>query len=42
MYTAGVGYARAIAEDEQMRNRFDEEWERYAMEVRYWYVPGLV
>ena len=38
----GVGYARAIAEDEQMRNWFDEEWERYAMRVRYWFVPGLV
>ena len=42
VYTAGVGYARAIAEDEQMRNKFGEEWERYAMKVRYWYVPGLV
>ena len=42
MYTAGVGYARATAEDEQMRNRFGEEWERYAMKVRYWFVPGLV
>ena len=42
MYTAGVGYTRAVAEDEQMRNRFGEEWERYAMKVRYWFVPGLV
>lgn len=42
IYTAGVGYTRAVAEDEQMRNRFGEEWERYAMEVRYWFVPGLV
>ena len=38
----GVGYTRAIAEDEQMRNKFGEEWERYAMKVGYWFVPGLV
>lgn len=42
VYTAGVGYTRAVAEDEQMRNRFGEEWERYAMKVRHWFVPGLV
>ena len=42
VYTAGVGYARAVAEDEQMRNRFGEEWEHYATKVRYWFVPGLV
>lgn len=42
VYTAGVGYTRAVAEDEQMKNRFGEEWERYAMKVRYWFVPGLV
>lgn len=42
VYTGGVGYARAVAEDEQMRNKFGEEWERYATKVRYWFVPGLV
>ena len=42
IYTGGVGYARAVAEDEQMRNMFGEEWERYATKVRYWFVPGLV
>jgi protein-S-isoprenylcysteine O-methyltransferase Ste14 len=42
VYTGGVGYTRAVAEDEQMRKRFGEEWERYAMKVRYWFVPGLV
>jgi protein-S-isoprenylcysteine O-methyltransferase Ste14 len=42
VYTAGVGYTRAVAEDEQMRSRFGEEWERYAMRVRSWFVPGLV
>ena len=41
VYTAGVGYVKAIAEDEQMRNMFGEEWKHYAMEVRCWYVPGL-
>lgn len=42
VYTAGVGYARAVAEDEKMRDKFGEEWERYAVKVRYWFVPGLV
>jgi protein-S-isoprenylcysteine O-methyltransferase Ste14 len=41
-YTGGVGYTRAMAEDEQMRKKFGGEWERYAMKVRYWFVPGLV
>lgn len=41
-YTAGVGYTRAVAEDEQMKNKFGEEWEEYAKRVRYWFVPGLV
>ena len=41
-YVAGVGYTRAVAEDEQMRNKFGQEWERYATKVRYWFVPGLV
>ena len=41
-YTAEVGHTRAIAEDEQMRNRFSEEWERYAMKVRHWFVPSLI
>ena len=37
-----VGHMRAIAEDERMRNKFGQEWEHYAMKVRYWFVPGLV
>ena len=41
IYMVGVGCTRAIAEDEQMRIKFGEEWERYAMKVRYWFVPGL-
>jgi protein-S-isoprenylcysteine O-methyltransferase Ste14 len=42
VYTAGVGYTRAVAEDQQMRIKFGEEWKRYATKVRYWFVPGLV
>ena len=42
IYTGGVGYARAVAEDEQMRSRFGEEWDQWAMKVRYWFVPSLV
>ena len=29
VYTMEVGYARATAEDEQMRGRFGEEWVRF-------------
>ena len=42
IYTMGAAYVRAVAEDEQMRNTFGEEWENYATKVRYWFVPGLV
>ena len=42
VYTAGVGYTRATAEDGEMRNRFGEEWEHYPMKARYRFVPGFV
>lgn len=42
VYTAGVGYTRATAEDGEMRNRFGEEWERYLTKARYRFVPGFV
>ena len=42
VYTGGVECPRATAEDEQMKNKFGEEWERYATKVKYWFVPGIV
>ena len=36
VFAAGVGYARATADG------FGGQWERYAMRVNYWFVPGLV
>jgi protein-S-isoprenylcysteine O-methyltransferase Ste14 len=42
IYTAGVGWTRCIAEDQQMRRMFPDEWDLYANRVRYWFVPGLV
>jgi protein-S-isoprenylcysteine O-methyltransferase Ste14 len=41
-FTAGVGWTRSIAEDEQMKKQFPGEWEVYAKRVRYWFVPGLI
>ena len=32
----------SLAEDEQMKNKFGEEWECYAMKFRYWFALGLV
>ncbi|KAI0036302.1 hypothetical protein K488DRAFT_41409 [Vararia minispora EC-137] len=34
--------ARAPQEDAMLRARFGEEWEAYAREVRWWFVPGLI
>ena len=42
VYMAGVGYARAVAEDEQMENRFGQELEGHGTRVGYWFVLGLV
>jgi len=42
VWTVGSMYVRAVAEDGQLRKKFGEEWERYAIKVRYWFVPGLV
>lgn len=37
-----VGVRRAQAEDEELRKRFGETWNRYAQDVRWWFVPGVL
>jgi len=33
---------RAVAEDQQMRKVFNEEWDVYAQQVPWWFLPGLI
>ena len=42
VHIPGVVHMKATAEDERMRDRFGEEWGRYATKVEYWFVPSLV
>ncbi|KAF8913498.1 hypothetical protein CPB85DRAFT_1219383 [Mucidula mucida] len=41
-WTASVGISRARAEDKQMKILFGEEWDSYAAEVPWWFLPGLL
>lgn len=41
-YWVAVGVSRARAEDAELRKMFGKEWDRYATEVPYWFVPGLI
>jgi protein-S-isoprenylcysteine O-methyltransferase Ste14 len=34
--------ARAPKEDAMLRGHFGKEWDAYAKEVRWWYIPGLI
>jgi protein-S-isoprenylcysteine O-methyltransferase Ste14 len=37
-----VVISRADAEDQQMRKVFNEEWDAYAQQVPWWFLPGLI
>lgn len=41
-WTLTVGVSRAEAEDKQMRKLFKEEWEAYAVNVPWWFLPGFI
>ncbi|KAK2459460.1 hypothetical protein APHAL10511_008520 [Amanita phalloides] len=41
-WTLSVGISRAIAEDGQMRKLFQDEWDRYAANVHWWFFPGIL
>ncbi|KAJ7599651.1 hypothetical protein C8J56DRAFT_846398 [Mycena floridula] len=42
IWTLSVGVSRAKAEDEQMKQLFGKEWEKYAEKVQWWFCPGLL
>ncbi|CAA7263034.1 unnamed protein product [Cyclocybe aegerita] len=42
LWTFCCGISRADAEDKQMRKVFREEWDTWAKEVPWWFLPGLV
>ena len=41
-WTLAVGVNRASAEDKQMQKLFNEEWDRYAVAVPWWFFPGVL
>lgn len=41
-WSLAVARSRAEAEDKALRKTFNEEWDRYAVTVPYWFFPGLI
>ncbi|KAJ6623548.1 hypothetical protein B0H10DRAFT_1786420 [Mycena sp. CBHHK59/15] len=41
-WTLAVGLSRAEAEDKQMRKMFPQEWDAWAANVPWWFLPGLI
>ncbi|OAX36691.1 hypothetical protein K503DRAFT_694649 [Rhizopogon vinicolor AM-OR11-026] len=42
IWSMTVCVSRAYAEDDQLRKLFTSEWDAYAAEVGFWFVPGLL
>lgn len=42
LWWLAVGVKRCRAEDAELRKTFGKEWEDYAGQVAYWFVPGLL
>lgn len=42
LWTLAVGLSRVEAEDRQMRMLFPQEWDKYAADVQWWFLPGLI
>ncbi|KAJ7709801.1 hypothetical protein B0H17DRAFT_915497 [Mycena rosella] len=42
LWTLAVGLSRVDAEDKQMHKLFPQEWERWAANVPWWFIPGLI
>ncbi|KAI0086883.1 hypothetical protein BDY19DRAFT_313708 [Irpex rosettiformis] len=42
LWWLAVGVKRCRAEDAELQKTFGKEWEDYANQVRYWFVPGLI
>ncbi|KAF8638994.1 hypothetical protein AX17_001796 [Amanita inopinata Kibby_2008] len=41
-WALAVAVSRAQAEDKQMRKLFDVEWDQYAVQVPWWFFPGIL
>ncbi|KAJ7271883.1 hypothetical protein B0H12DRAFT_1008266 [Mycena haematopus] len=42
LWTFAVGLSRVDAEDKQMRKLFPQEWDTWAANVYWWFIPGLI
>ncbi|KAJ6547668.1 hypothetical protein B0H19DRAFT_954057 [Mycena capillaripes] len=42
LWTLAVGLSRVDAEDKQMRKMFPQEWDIWAANVPWWFLPGLI
>ncbi|KAF8212127.1 hypothetical protein K438DRAFT_1902945 [Mycena galopus ATCC 62051] len=42
LWTLAVGLSRVDAEDKQMRKLFPQEWDAWAANVQWWFLPGLI
>ncbi|KAG0694770.1 hypothetical protein DFH29DRAFT_958723 [Suillus ampliporus] len=42
IWAVSVGVSRVYAEDNELRKLFASEWDAYAAEVKFWFVPGLM
>ncbi|KAJ7905614.1 hypothetical protein B0H14DRAFT_17572 [Mycena olivaceomarginata] len=42
LWTLAVGLSRVDAEDKQMRKLFPQEWDAWAANVPWWFLPGLI
>lgn len=42
VWALSVGVSRAYAEDGELRKLSASEWDAYAAEVKFWFVPGLL
>ncbi|KIM65860.1 hypothetical protein SCLCIDRAFT_111826 [Scleroderma citrinum Foug A] len=42
IWTMAVAKSRIFAEDKELQKRFGAEWEAYAANVKYWFLPGLI
>ncbi|EEB89089.1 hypothetical protein MPER_12858 [Moniliophthora perniciosa FA553] len=40
-WVIAVALSRVKAEDAEMKKRFSQQWERYAIEVPWWFFPGI-
>ncbi|KAJ7172370.1 hypothetical protein C8R46DRAFT_894854 [Mycena filopes] len=42
LWTLAVGLSRVTAEDKELRKMFPQEWDAWAANVPWWFLPGLI